>query len=70
MQVFSNLNKGFQAQMSGRLWDGQPFLHPSTFDTLVLDRALKRRVRVVSTACSSDHDCCAFCVEGRLGSLR
>ena len=44
-QVYSNLSRQW-GKHGGRLWDGQPFVHPSSFDTLVLDHALKRRVRV------------------------
>ena len=43
-QVYSNLSRPW-GNKGGRLWDGQPFVHPSSFDTLVLDHALKNRVR-------------------------
>ena len=43
VQVFSNV-AGKMGRHMGKLWDSQPFVHPASFATLMLEPELKQKV--------------------------
>ena len=43
-QVYTNAGSDGGFRKGKRMWESQPFTHPATFDTIAMDRSVKRRI--------------------------